>query len=370
MVNSATGLVCARWDICFRRIKDTRQKGREKASEDSDEEVFAEISVNHKGTKSQEDFISTVSESASKLFGHSLALVKDILSKGDVSSLLLVLGGISLLRNKMWAFNQVLNKAFDQIYAQYCRLLDSVCEQVLEYISAMVSTTVLHDPASQDWNGPREFHEGERISHCIRMWGFVLKGYKTDLWATLPPKTAQKMYASIFDESLGILPKASPPVSRDIFFMLSTICDALNHIGGVSLNRILLLGMGLPHPQNRILRSIRNKAWTLHQCITTVGAPFEYLKAFLMEGSRKNSHGLKSEMWFLRFWKNDSDPIAILVRTISSHPEPLWPLIVQALFCRNKVLSFTILEGIGDYVPSDEESQHEWIVVAFSVTIP
>ncbi len=33
----------------------------------------------------------------------------------------------------------------------------------------LVSTTVLHDSASQDWTNPKPFYEGERISHCVQV---------------------------------------------------------------------------------------------------------------------------------------------------------------------------------------------------------
>ncbi|XP_040583723.1 uncharacterized protein [Lepeophtheirus salmonis] len=368
-VNTSMGLVSSKWDICFERIERSRKKILNKNHEDSDEEVFAEISVNAEEVQSQEivDFISTVNESAAKLFSHCVSIVNLLLAKGDSNALLVVLGGISLVRNKMWAYGQVLFKAFDDTYAQYCKLLDSVSEQVLEYFTTTISTTVLHDSSSQDWNNPKEFYEGEKISHCVRMWGFVLRGYKSDLWSTLPPKTAQKIYASIFDDSLGILTSrysaVTPTEKRiqqyraDISFILNTIFDTMNHIVTVSLDKILFFGNCKPHPQNQIIRNIRNKAWTLHQCLTTIGVPHEHLKKFKNSSIRQMNNISRADSSCLRFIKKgmEEDHISLLVRTISSHPEPIWPLVIQALFCRNKVLPFTILEGIGNYVPKDDE---------------
>ena len=84
-------------------------------------------------------------------------------------------------------------------------MLEGLSEQVLEYHCSLVASTILHDPASQDWENPKSFYEGEKISHCVQMWWYFLQGFKADLWNTLPPKIAQKMFAHIFSDSLGIL---------------------------------------------------------------------------------------------------------------------------------------------------------------------
>ena len=85
------------------------------------------------------------------------------------------------------------------------RLVEALSEQIMEYHCNLVSTTVLHDPASLDWSNPKPFYEGEKVSHCIQMWWYFLQGLKADLWTTVPPKVAQKIFAGVFNDSLGIL---------------------------------------------------------------------------------------------------------------------------------------------------------------------
>ena len=69
----------------------------------------------------------------------------------------------------------------------------------------LVSTTVLHDSASQDWTNPKPFFEGERISHCVQMWWFYIQGLRSDLWCSVPPKLAQKAFAIVVSRTLDIL---------------------------------------------------------------------------------------------------------------------------------------------------------------------
>jgi len=38
-----------------------------------------------------------------------------------------------------------------------------------------MSTTILHDAASQDWTNPKPFYESEKVSHCVQMWWFTIQ---------------------------------------------------------------------------------------------------------------------------------------------------------------------------------------------------
>lgn len=54
----------------------------------------------------EDEFFSAVSESTSKICIHNMKIAKDLLSKGNMATLLRVLGGLALVRNKLWHYNE------------------------------------------------------------------------------------------------------------------------------------------------------------------------------------------------------------------------------------------------------------------------
>jgi hypothetical protein len=40
----------------------------------------------------------------------------------------------------------------------------------------------VQDSESQDWEDPRPFHEGERMSYSITMWWFTMESTRQDNW--------------------------------------------------------------------------------------------------------------------------------------------------------------------------------------------
>ena len=53
-----------------------------------------------------EDFHSTVSESASKVVVHSRKMAKILLRDGQVYGVYKIIGGLALVRNKLWHYNE------------------------------------------------------------------------------------------------------------------------------------------------------------------------------------------------------------------------------------------------------------------------
>ena len=68
-----------------------------------------------------------------------------------------------------------------------------------------MSSLVLHDGESQDWNLSKVYFEGERISATVQFWGYHLQGLRADLYNSLPPAVARELLAKVFGDALGIL---------------------------------------------------------------------------------------------------------------------------------------------------------------------
>ena len=141
---------CEKWDLCYGRVLEDIAKRPPTLPDgtQSDEEVYEQLTGDAGkagrpfkypgGTQCQEaepgeapsnpeeDLYSAVSESTSKLCIHYMALIKKILPLGDVNSLLRVFSGLSLVRNKLWQYNETLivnghSKAFKAAVSEFSR---------------------------------------------------------------------------------------------------------------------------------------------------------------------------------------------------------------------------------------------------------
>ena len=65
-------------------------------------------------------------------------MVKDLLTRGDMFNLLRILGGLCLVRNKLWFFNETIqvdgrSKPFSEVYQEVLELVEATTEQMVQY---------------------------------------------------------------------------------------------------------------------------------------------------------------------------------------------------------------------------------------------
>ena len=403
---SSTSLanIAEKWDFCFEKLQESKSRRRKRPrnhTTNSDEEVYEQLTGDAlnktefsfsqddiEGLPSEpneEDFLSAVTESSNKAYLHNLELSRLLLSKGDMHSVLKVLGGLSLIRNKLWHYNEHIemmgqNKLFREPYLEVCQLVDSMSEQILEYHSSLVATTVIHDPASQDWSNSKPFYEGEKISHCIQMWWYFLQGFKTDLWQYLPSKTAQRIYSGVFNSSLSILTtrylNLSPNPSRmkqfqaDITAILLISNEALMSISS-SLQRLMI---GDKHTS--VVKEIHDKCTHLLSALALIGSPLTNLTSAVNDW-RKTRNKLKkknpmSANEIITAWLSILRPdlfkmhlaqmetnakLIILTKLTANQPEPSWPLLVQTIVSHDLTIAKLIFFHFGAFTPGKKGEQ-------------
>ena len=77
--------------------------------------------------------------------------------------------------------------------------------QVTEYYRNMISSDVLHDSESGDWESSTPFYENQRISISIQFWAYTMQGLRGDFLNILPQSLAHKALYEILKRSLDIL---------------------------------------------------------------------------------------------------------------------------------------------------------------------
>ena len=65
-------------------------------------------------------------------------MIKDLLGRGDMFNLLRILGGLCLVRNKLWFFNETImvdgrTRPFAEVYKEILELVEATTEQMVQY---------------------------------------------------------------------------------------------------------------------------------------------------------------------------------------------------------------------------------------------
>ncbi|XP_023321128.1 uncharacterized protein KIAA0825 homolog [Eurytemora carolleeae] len=177
----SANLISRKWDICLAKLTYNQKTRFETQWEDI---IMIEPSC-VEDTKPEdivdiEDFYNSIRESAQILLLHFGEMTEYLVRSGDMEKLGAVAGGIALVRNKLWFYCETLGVesnscSLNALYRETCDLLESLSEQMNLFYSSNLATVILQDSESQDWEDPRPFHEGERISYCIQMWSFYLE---------------------------------------------------------------------------------------------------------------------------------------------------------------------------------------------------
>lgn len=82
------------------------------------------MEVEERDHSKEEEFVSSVSESASKIYFQNLKWTKTFLANGDMFSLFRVFSGLCLARNKIWVYNEALEvkgdpRPLEDVYMEY-----------------------------------------------------------------------------------------------------------------------------------------------------------------------------------------------------------------------------------------------------------
>ncbi len=130
--------------------------------------------------------------------------------------------------------------------------------------------------------------------NAIQVWWYFLQGLQRDLWQTLPPKVAQKLFAGVFTDSLGILatrystctgqgpivemaPERVDQYVADISSILLVSVELLPVFAG-SVSDLFLTG---DPTEDRVCRDIHAKCSLLMIALAVIGAPIKLLGEIL-----------------------------------------------------------------------------------------
>ncbi|XP_015188983.1 PREDICTED: uncharacterized protein LOC107073068 isoform X3 [Polistes dominula] len=324
------------------------------------------------------EFILMVVDTADQLLEHLHTLIQECLDHADLTVLTATLGAASLIRNCLWCYNQHVknvvspgsSEKINNCYKSYHEMAEAVAERLLDLHCRLISLYILNEADSLGWNSNKSFFERERCSFVIQMWWLYMQGTKADLWETVPPQMAQRVFTGMLNESLSIIVTrfiyGRPTLARseqfwtDAFNVLCctgylslAACTESEEMIGVRSNK-------LP----TIIRDVHAKCNELLVCLLFRGTPLEDLYQAFRNGL-ENLQVLQPRRgpspWVLvciprllgtsdldvHVKELSEDKIVIIeLNILRNQPQPNWTQLMKVLSMNNNVVAKLLLNTL------------------------
>lgn len=210
-----------------------------------------------------------------------------------------------------------------------------------------------------------------------------MKGTRQDLWNSVPPSMAQRVFAGMLNETLTILTvrytQTIPSKARsqlllvDVSNLLLCVAELLPSICDFGEAYI---GLNITN-QSKIVRDVHAKCHELFCCLLLRGAPLGILYKLLKKGTQSVGmftprKGYPSP-WIIFAWPKMFPPnlnghlatkvsefgtfaaLTIELKVLLASPQANWPLLIKVLLMRDAHLSQIIFHHLMKYLPTSDE---------------
>ncbi|KAK9506517.1 hypothetical protein O3M35_008440 [Rhynocoris fuscipes] len=321
------------------------------------------------------EFVSTVCTCCTQLMAHLHNLSQEALDHADLQVLTSTLGAAALVANALWVYNHQKERLppgtnFTNALKEYQSMREALAERVLDLHCRLTSLYVLQDADCLDWENKHPFFESERGSFVVQMWWLYMQGTRQDLWSTLPPKTAQRVFAGMLNESLTIFTarysQAVTSIAR-LPLIANDICNILRCIAHL-LPALCSCAKELTGEKtiSQVIGHIHDKCHLLLTCLLFRGAPLSTLHKIFFRGLDKVEcfkpvpQGDFSP-WFAFVTDNidygtksvfdlkPSSAILLELNILKLQPNMSWCLLLKLLMMRDCWVLFRLMKYVFEY---------------------
>ncbi|XP_046736558.1 uncharacterized protein LOC124405560 isoform X4 [Diprion similis] len=322
------------------------------------------------------EFVAMIVDTSEQLLAHLHTLTQEALDHADLTVLTATLGAAALVRNCLWNYDK---KVKTVVSAQACKIhkwfksyqemAEALAERLLDLHCRLISLYILTEANSLDWQSNQPFFEKERCSYVIQMWWLYMQGTKEDLWNTVPPKMAQRVFSGMLDESLTILTvrfvHGHPSLARcqqlwaDVFNVLCCTANlspatfvSANEMVGFNVNRLSIISRDIHSkcgellvslllrgtPLNILYQVLRDGLENLNMLLPRRGpAPWLIISSpHLLPPSSENIDNLKQLA--------DGPAIALEIKILGAQPQPDWGQLMKILLMRKHKISALLFQ--------------------------
>lgn len=170
----------------------------------------------------------------------------------DLSVLTATIGAAALVRNCLRIYLETATvkicppkgnekgEALRLSLKHYSQMSEALAERLLDLHCRLLLLYIIQDADTLHWEYTEPFLESERGSYIIQMWWLYMCGTKDDLWNSVPPRMAQRIFGGMLNETLTILTvrytQINTSIARaqlhlvDICNLIYAIAELLPHI--------------------------------------------------------------------------------------------------------------------------------------------
>ncbi|KOB74951.1 Uncharacterized protein OBRU01_08305 [Operophtera brumata] len=228
-------------------------------------------------TSDPDKFVQLAIKSGDSLLEHLHMLAQEALDHADLPVLTATLGAAALLKNSLYCYvhhiedmgNSERHSLLQSCYKRYVTMSEAVGERVLDLHNRILSLYILQDSGGRPIDEPRAAHEATPSVHG---WWLYMNGMFKDLWDTVPPRMAQRIFAGMLNETLTILTvrycqsktteATTPTLLNDILNILLCVAELLPCIATSGAE---LAGLHVQRA-TRDVRDVHCKCNQLFQC--------------------------------------------------------------------------------------------------------
>ncbi|XP_050091241.1 uncharacterized protein KIAA0825 homolog [Anopheles aquasalis] len=342
-----------------------------------------------------EKFVILVSKSVDNLLEHIHTLSQEALDHADLTVLTATIGAAALVKNSLFVWLQCVTKnvcppkgdekggSLKLSYKQYSEMTEALAERLLDLHCRLLTLYITQDADCLHWESSHPFFESERGSYTIQMWWLYMQGTKQDLWNSVPPTMAQRVFAGMLNETLTVLTvrytQTAPSRARSMLLLVdisNVLLCAGELLPAICGNGEAFIGLNLPN-QSKIIRDIHAKCQELFCCLLLRGIPLGALYKIAKKGVHggiamfNQRQGLivpwtifvmprlfpanQNAHWAARCSElPTSTAISLELKVLLSAPQANWWLLLKVLLMREAHLSSIIFHHLIRNLPSGD----------------
>ncbi|XP_013144953.1 PREDICTED: uncharacterized protein LOC106108347 [Papilio polytes] len=332
-------------------------------------------------TSDPEKFVQLAMKAGDFLLEHLHILAQEALDHADLPVLTATLGAAALLKNTFFYYVQHVEESgnterhsrLQACYKRYVAMSEAVGERVLDLHNRVLSLYILQDAGGRPIEGQQSVATG---TPSVQGWWLYMNGIRKDLWDTVPPRMAQRIFAGMLNETLTILTvrycqtntteSTTPLLLNDILNILLCVAQLLPCIGGCGAD-VAGLGAGVgagPGAGQRHVRDVHAKCSELFKCMIFRGAELHYLYQVFKENDNETIVKDCPSPWYTFVSPNlfddfenfninhtkdlpDKTAIALELLVLLAQPQPSWTLLVKVLMMREcRIARLLLCHGV------------------------
>ncbi|CAB3239457.1 unnamed protein product [Arctia plantaginis] len=324
-------------------------------------------------TSDPDKFVQLAIKSSDSLREHLHMLAQEALDHADLPVLTATLGAAALLKNSLYCYvthiedsgNSERYSLLQNCYKRYTTMSEAVGERVLDLHNRVLSLYILQDSGGRPIDGKaKTVHESGTPS--VQGWWLYMNGSRKDLWDTVPPRMAQRIFAGMLNETLTILTvrycqtnttdSTTRLLLNDILNILLCVAQLLPSI---CTNGSDLAGLDTKH-QTRDVRDVHAKCNELFKCFVYRGAELHFIHQTFKEPENVTFTKECPFPWYTfvspKLFESFDDTsikstqdlcnktaLGLELIVLLAQPQPSWALIVKVLMMRDCHLSRLLL---------------------------